>query len=196
MTTRGWYLRRAVPWLPMLVCLALACGLTAALARWPHHALSFLPAILACCAVAASFAFDEPNPAVAAVTPRGAGWRRTTRLVAALAPLVLWIAVVAVRPGDLDLQRPGWWLLGGSVVVLVAGLAGLAARREVTAPSGPLSAGVALAVYVPLVIAMFLGWTPPYPIDGFPAGVAFFWSGIAGLGLLALGAALRPGLGR
>jgi hypothetical protein len=178
----------------MVVCLVLTAGLTAALARWPNHALSFLPAILACCAVAASFAFDEPSPAVAAVTPRGAGWRRTTRLAAVLAPLALWTTVVAMRPGDLALQRPGWWLLGGSVVVLVAGLAGLAARREVPAPSGPLSAGVALGVYLPLVLATFLGWTLPYPIIGFPAGVALFWSALAALGLLAIGAAVRPGL--
>ncbi len=45
-----------------------------------------------------------------------------------LLPLTLWAVVVALRPGDVPLARPGWWLLGGAAVLLVAGSAALASR--------------------------------------------------------------------
>ena len=46
--------------------------------------------LLACCAAAAAFAYDENALPVVAVTPRGAGWRRANRLGVTLVPLSAW----------------------------------------------------------------------------------------------------------
>jgi len=70
------------------------------LARWPDDAFLLAPALLACCAAAAAFAYDEDALAVVAVTPRGAGWRRANRLGVTLVPMSVWALVVALRPGD------------------------------------------------------------------------------------------------
>lgn len=115
----------------------------------PSSAVVLLPSVLARCAAASAFVFDERATAVVAVTPRGAGWRRTARLAVAVMPLAGWSAIVLVRPGDLPLERPGWWLLGGATIAMTAGLAAWASRREVAAPSSALAAVVALAVISP-----------------------------------------------
>ena len=190
----GWYLRRAIPWMALLGCLAGAVVLAVALDRWPTTAMTLLPALLASCAAAAAFTFDEVSLPVVEVTPRGSVWRRTARLAAALLPLAVWALVVAVRPGDLPLSRGSWFLIGLAAITLTAGLAALASRHAVATPGGSLAALVVLALISPVVIGAFLGWDSLYPIGEFSAGVLAFWLGVAGSGVLACVAALRPGV--
>jgi hypothetical protein len=153
--------------------------------------LALLPAMLGCCVAAAGFCFDEPAPALAAVTPRGGGWRLSTRLAAAAVPLALWVLLVLLRPGGLELTRRGWWFAGLCATFLVVGLAAVAARREVAAPGTSLAAAVTLGVFTPVVIGMFLGWQSVYPVEEFPRGVLVFWSAVGIAGAATCAAALR-----
>lgn len=191
---RWWYLRRGVAWLPLLTCCALAGLLTLAVRQWPSTALVLLPLLLACCVCAAAFVFDERAASVVAVTPRGAGWRRTARLAVAVVPLAMWTAVVVVRPGDLPLDRGDWWLIGAAATLLTVGLAALASRREVTAPGSVLATGAALATLAPVIVTNFAGWDPVYPLSDFGTGVRGTWLGVAAAGCLACLVALRPGV--
>ncbi len=190
----GWYLRRAIPWMALLGCCSGALLLVIALDRWPTTAMILLPGLVAACAAAASFCFDEPPLEVVAVTPRGSTWRRTARLAVAGVPLVVWTVAVIVRPGDLPLDRSAWWLVGFAAIGLTVGLAALASRRAVASPGGSLAAAVVLVVISPVVIAAFLGWDSLYPIGDFTSGVLTFWLAVAGAGAVACATALRPGL--
>ncbi|MCW2762592.1 MAG: hypothetical protein JWR85_2793 [Marmoricola sp.] len=190
----GWYLRRAIPWMALLGCCAAAVLLVVALDRWPTTAMVLLPALVAACAAAAAFCFDEVSLPVVEVTPRGAVWRRAARLVAAGIPLVLWTSAVLVRPGDLPLSRGSWWLVGFAAIDLTVGVAALASRRAITSPGGSLASAVVMVVISPVVVAAFLGWDSLYPIDDFASGVLTFWLAVAGAGALACVAALRPGV--
>ena len=205
MTLRWWYLRRGVPWLAVLGCCAAAGLLAGVLAQWPSAAIVLLPGILACCAAAATFVYDERPVLLVAVTPRGDTWRRTARLAVALVPLALWSAIVLARPGDLPLHRGGWLLLGLAAVSLSVGAAALASRLEVPAPGAMIAPVVALAAIAPVVVAAFLGWESVYPIGDFPRGVWVFWSlvgcGAALVAFPALGSGVRasarpPGVGQ
>jgi hypothetical protein len=172
-----------------------AAGVTAVLlARWPDDAFLLAPALLACCAAAAAFAYDEDALPVVAVTPRGAGWRRVNRLVVTLVPLALWAVVVTLRPGDVQLSRPGWWLLGGATVLLVAGSAALASRRLVPTPGALLAPVVAVAAVAPVTLSGMFSWGTLYPIGDFPDPVRMVWLVVALSGALACAVALRPGL--
>ena len=189
MTLVGWYLRRGIPWMPLLGCCAGAVVLAVALGAWPSTALVLLPALLAACAGAAAFCFDEVALPVVEVTPRGATWRRTARLAVALLPLGLWAVFVTVS--DLPLSLGAWWMVGLAAVALTVGLAALASRHAVPTPGGSLAAGIVLAVISPVVICAFLGWDSLYPMDDFTTGVLTFWLAVAGAGALACAAALR-----
>jgi hypothetical protein len=175
-----------------------ACGAAAVtavlLARRPGDAFLLAPALLGCCAAAAAFVYDEDALPVVAVTPRGAGWRRTNRLGVALVPLSVWAMVVALRPGDVHLSRSGWWLLGGAAVLLVVGSAAVASRRLVPTPGAVLAPVVALAAVAPVTIAGMFSWGTLYPIGDFPAGVRSVWLGVALIGAAVCGVSLRPGL--
>jgi hypothetical protein len=177
LSIRLWYLRRGVAWLPLLTGCGGAVVIAGLLARWPDDAFLLAPALLACCAAAAAFAYDEDALAVVAVTPRGAGWRRVTRLGVTLVPLSAWALVVALRPGDVPFWRPGWWLLGGATVLLVAGSAAMASRR-----------------LVPTTLAGMFSWGTLYPIGDFPDTVRTVWLGVALSGAAVCAVALRPGL--
>jgi hypothetical protein len=166
------------------------------LERWPSSSLLLLPSLLACCAAAAAFCFDESALPVVAVTPRGATWRRLTRLGAAAVPLLVFAAVVAVRPGDLPLARGSWWLLGAGAIGLSTGLAALASRRHVPRPGGALSGLVVLTVLGPVIVTSFLGWASIYPIGQFATGVRNLWLGVTGLAVVTCLLALRPGVRR
>ncbi|MDF2966341.1 MAG: hypothetical protein K0Q93_119 [Nocardioidaceae bacterium] len=164
------------------------------LARWPEDAVLLAPAFLACCAAAAAFAYDEDALPVVAVTPRGAGWRRANRLGVTLVPLSVWGLVVALRPGEVPFWRPGWWLLGGATVLLVAGSAALASRRLVQTPGAVLAPVVAVAALAPVTLSGMFSWGTLYPIGDFPDTVRTVWLGIALSGALVCAVALRPGL--
>jgi len=194
LSARLWYLRRGVAWLPLLGACVAAAITTAVLARWPDDAFLLAPAVLACCAAAAAFVYDEDALAVVAVTPRGAGWRRANRLGVTMVPLALWAAVVTLRPGDVPLSRPGWWLLGGATVLVVVGSAALASRRLVPTPGALLAPVVALAALAPVTLSGMFKWGSLYPINDFADAVRNVWLCVALCGLVACAVALRPGL--
>jgi hypothetical protein len=181
----GWYLRRAIPWMALLGCCAGAVLLALALDRWPSTALLVVPALLASCAAAAAFTFDEPSLEVVAVTPRGARWRRTARLAVAAVPFLVWSMLVLVRPGDLPLSRGAWLVVGLAAISTSAGLAALASRRAVPSPGGALAGGVVLTAISPVIVCGFLDWEPLYPLGDFPTGVLTVWLALAGAGVLA-----------
>lgn len=193
---RWWYLRRGVAWLPVLSCCVAAGVAALVLQLWPSTALVLLPTLLAACAAAGAYLFDEPPLAVVTVTPRGALWRGTARLSALLVPLGLWVGVVAARPGDLVFDRPGWLLAGGAAILLATGLAAATSRRDVPAPGATLGGAVALSVIAPVVAAGFIGFDTPYPLAGFSEGVRSFWLLVAAVAVLACAGALRPGIRR
>lgn len=194
MTQLVWYVRRAVPWLALLACCGAAAVAAVALHRWPASAGVLLPAILGACAAGSAFVFDERELAVAAVTPRAA-WRRTARLGVAVVPLAVWSGVVVSRPDTVPLDRPGWWLIGVALTLLTTGAAALAARREQPAPGSGIASAVAMAVFVPGLLSMLLGWGSLYPVGEFGSGVGAFWGAVAAAGVVACLVALRPGLG-
>lgn len=194
MTTRLWYLRRGVAWLPLLGSCGIATVLAVLLARWPDDAFLLAPAVLACCAAAAAFVFDEAALSVVAVTPRGAGWRRVNRLAVMVVPLAVWAVVVALRPSDTALSRPGWWMLGGATVLLVVGAAALASRRLVTTPGALLAPVVTLLAVAPVTVSWMFSWGSFYPIGDFPDPVRTIWLGVAASGSVVCALALRPGL--
>ena len=196
MSTRLWYLRRGVAWLPLLGGCVAAAATAVLLARRPDDAFLLAPALLACCAAAAAFAYDEDALPVVAVTPRGAGWRRVNRLGVTLVPLSVWALLVALRPGDVPLWRPGWWLLGVATVLLVAGSAALASRRLVPTPGALLAPVVALAAVAPVTLSGMFSWGTLYPIGDFPDAVRTVWLGVALSGGAVCAVALRPGLHR
>ena len=192
MSQRWWYLRRAVPWTALLGCCAAAVVVSLLLERWPSSAMVLLPALVASCAAGAAFVFDEATIAVVEVTPRGATWRRVARLAVAGVPLLVWTAAVWAAPGDLALDRGTWWVVGAAAVVLGVGAAAAASRRSVPMPGAALAPILVLGLFAPLVITMFLGWEPVYPVDGFTDSSGRFWTAVAVAGLLACAAALRP----
>lgn len=179
---RWWYLRRAVPWAAVGGCsLAAAVG-AASLHPWPENAAAVLPLVLAACAAACGFVFDDVATSVTTVTPRGDRWRRTTRLAAGLLPLGTWVLLVASTPGRLALDRPGWLLAGAGAALSSVGVAAFCARRQVPRP-GPAVAGVVvLLAMLPVVAGPFLDWEPVYPTDTSPARVVVLWTGLAVLG--------------
>ena len=194
MTARLWYLRHGVAWRPVLACCAAAAVAARLVVHWPDVAGVLAPTVLACCAGAAAFVYDEDALQVVAVTPRGAGWRRTARLGVTLLPLSVWAVVVALRPGDVAFVRPGWWLLGGATLVLVAGSAALASRRLVPTPGALLAPVVALAAVAPVTLTGMFSWGSLYPIGDFPHAVRTVWLGVALVGAGACMVAFRPGL--
>ena len=193
MSTRLWYLRRGVAWLPLLGGCGAAAVIAVLLAWWPDDALLLAPALLACCAAAAAFAYDEDALPMVAVTPRGAGWRRANRLGVTLVPLSMWALMVALRPGNVQFWRPGWWLLGGATVLLVAGSAALASRRLVATPGALLAPVVALAAVAPVTLTGMFSWGTLYPVGDFPGPVRTVWLGVALTGAAVCAVALRPG---
>lgn len=194
MSARLWYLRRGVAWLPTLAACSAALIMVGLLSRWPDDAFLLGPMLLACCAAAAAFAYDEDALHVVAVTPRGATWRRTNRLGVTLLPLSVWVGVVTLRPGGVAFARPGWWLLGLATVLLVVAAAALASRRLVPTPGALLAPVVALAVVAPVTLAGMFSWGTLYPLGDFPDPVRTMWLGVALIAAVLCAVALRPGL--
>lgn len=193
MNARLWYLGRGVAWLPVLGCCGAAVVTALLVVRWPDSAGVLVPAALACCVGAAAFVYDEAALPVIAVTPRGAGWRRSARLVVTLVPLSVWALVVTVRPGHVPLARPGWWLLGGATVLLVVGSAALASKRLVSTPGVLLAPVAALAVIAPVTLSGMFTLGSLYPIGDFPGAVWAVWLVVATTAVVVCTAGLLPG---
>ncbi|MFC4785166.1 hypothetical protein ACT8ZV_11855 [Nocardioides sp. MAHUQ-72] len=191
---RLWYARRGVTWTPLLACCALAVGAALVGHRWPASLAVLLPAALAGCAAGAGFVFDEAATQVVSVTPRGAGWRRTTRLAVVVVPLAVWLVVVATLPRTVVPDRSGWVTVGVACLLLSAGASGLCARRAVSAPGSTVAAGVAGLVLMPLVVGPLVGWEPVLPLGEFSSGLTAFWSAAIALGTLLASWGPRPGL--
>jgi hypothetical protein len=177
-----------------LVCCAAGAVPGLLVVQWPDVAGVLMPVVLAGCAAAVAFVYEEDALPVVAVTPRGAGWRRIARIGVALPPLTVWVVVVALRPGDVALARPGWWLLGGATLVLVAGSAALASRRLVPAPGAVLAPVVALAAVAPVTFSGMFSWGSLYPIGDFPQAVRTVWLGVGLVGVTVCTIAFRPGI--
>jgi len=192
---RLWYARRGISWVPFLACLLLAAVLAAVGNQWPGTLFLLLPVSLACSAAAVGFVFDESATAVVAVTPRGAGWRRTTRCLIALIPAAAWVSIVATLDRDeVGVDRAGWLLAGLGTQLVALGLAGLAARRGVPTPGSLVASLLVMLVLAPLVVGPFTGLEPVFPIGPFPGWVTAFWTGTALLGAGLLTRAVWPRL--
>ncbi len=186
---RLWYLRRAIPWATVLGCLVAATGIALMVNQWPDVALVGLPLVVATCAAAASFAYDEPAAAIASVTPRAGWWRASARLLAALPPLAAVLLLLAAMPAELRLDRSGWWLIGAALVLLAMAPAAWAARHQVGRPGGAVAGGAVLLGIAPVVLSMLLGWESIYPFGEFATWVEAFWLTIALLGAVGCAAA-------
>jgi hypothetical protein len=190
---RLWYAGRGVPWIPLLACLALAAAAAAVGHRWPHAMMVLLPAALAACAAAAGFTFDEAALPVVAVTPRGAGWRRTTRLAVAVLPLLWWVGIVGTVPDVAEPDRLPWLVVGLACIGFATGVAALGNRRETASPGSAVAPLVAGLVLTPVVIGPVGGWPPVLPLGPFPHDLITAWgAGAVASGLLATWA-VRPG---
>jgi hypothetical protein len=190
---RLWYAGRAVPWIPLLACLALAGTAAAVGHRWPDALVVLLPAALAACAAAAGFAFDEAALPVVAVTPRGAGWRRSTRLGVATIPLLWWLGVVGTVPGTVGPDRLSWTIVGLACIGFATAVAALGNRRDTAAPGSAVAPLVAGLVLTPLVIGPVGGWPPIFPLGPFPDDLTTAWGAGAATAAGLAAWALRPG---
>lgn len=192
---RLWYAGRGISWVPLLACLGCAGVMTVVGRQWPGTLFVLLPATLACCAAAAGFVFDESATAVVAVTPRGAGWRRTTRCLVALLPAGVWVVIVtAVAGREPGVDRVGWVLAGLGALVIALGLAALAARRQVSAPGPAVASTLVMLVLMPPVVGPLAGLEPVLPMGRFAGWVTAFWVGALVLGAGAVARAVRPGI--
>lgn len=187
---RLWYLRRAVPWAALLGFLGAAAGITLLLHRWPDVATVGLPLVVASCAAAAGFAFDEPATAIASVTPRAGWWRGSARLLVTLPPLAVALVLVVTMPGELDLDRTGWWLIGVAFLLFAVAAAAMAASGQVARPGGAIAGSAALLGIAPVVLSLLLGWDPIYPFGEFATWVQVLWVAVAMLGTAGCAAAL------
>ncbi|MGH3348940.1 MAG: hypothetical protein ACRDO4_18325 [Nocardioides sp.] len=191
---RAWYLGRAIPWVALLGCCLVAGLAVAALHRWPDNAWAVLPLVLAACAAAAGFVFDDVATAVTSVTPRGGTWRRTSRLLAGLVPVAVWALLVATAPSELSLDASAWLLAGLAGAVAAAGAAAIGSRRQLARPGPTVAGAIVMLVLVPSVAGPFLEWEPVFPFGDYPGWVLGFWAGVLGVGMLLVGWAMRPGL--
>jgi hypothetical protein len=189
---RLWYLGKAVPWGALLGCCAVAALAVASLHPWPGNAWAVMPVVLAACAAASGFVFDELAVAVTAVTPRGGSWGPSSRLAAGLVPLGVFGVLVVSAPTALSLDRPAWLLTGVGAMAMAAGAAASCARRQLPRP-GPVVAGaVALLVLAPMIAGPFLDWQSVFPWGDPPGWVLGFWGTLAGLGIVLAVTAASP----
>jgi hypothetical protein len=64
----------------------------------------------------------------------------------------------------------------------------------VPTPGAVLAPVMALGAVAPVTLAGMFSWGTLYPIGDFPAGVRSVWLGVALIGAVVCGVALRPGL--
>ena len=188
---RLWYLRRAIPWPPVAVCVAAAVALVAAAHVSPATADLVLPLAALVAVAATCFLFDEPAVAVTAVAPRSGRWALALRASTAALPLGAGLALLLTAPADARGDRSDWALV-------VAGLAGtvmpavlVGARRQLPRPGAPLASVVILGGLAPLVLGPFLHLRSPYPQPELSDALRTIWAAAAGTGLAGALALLR-----
>jgi hypothetical protein len=192
---RLWYARRGISWVPLLACLCPALVVVPIGDRWPGSLAVLLPGALALCAASCGFVFDERATAVVSVTPRGAGWRRTTRCVVAVLPALVWVALVTGLDGrEPRIEWTGWVVAGLGAQLVALGLAAVASRREVSAPGSSIASLLVILVLMPLVVGPLAGWEPVLPVGPFQDWVIRFWVAAALVGAALVARAVRPGL--
>ncbi len=189
---RLWYLRRAVPWVAVISCLALAALLSAATHRWPTSAVVLLPFAVASGAAAAGFLLDDAGSALTGSTPRGGRWAEGSRLATLPVIGVLVLALVGPAAGAAGLSALAW--SGVSLVSVALGLAvARALRVRVPAPGTHVAVVLVLATALPFTVGALLGWVPPWPEDELSGWVAAFWASLAGVSALVLVSGLLRG---
>lgn len=190
----AWYLRRAVPWAPVLGALAVG-GLLLALAhRWDSLTGLVLPLVALLAVAAAALVYDDPSVAVSAVTPRGDRWAGVRRLGCGAVPLGAGTVLLAGAPGEVE--TGSWGLvvagLGASVLLLAA----TASRRQLARPGSAIASGVVLLGLAPMVVGTFLDVRSPYPLPDLSTGLTACWAALATLGVLGCVALLAGHRGR
>ena len=153
---RLWYVRRGIPWVPFLACLALVVGAAGAIARWPQLSGGLLPAASGLGAAATGFVLDEPAAEATNVTARGGRWARLARAGVALVPVAIWLIVVETAPAGT--HRTGWTMTGLTGQAAAMTLAVLARRRGSATPGALIAPAVAGLTLAPFVIGPILGW--------------------------------------
>ena len=189
---RLWYLRRAIPWPPVAVCVAAAVALVAAAHVSPATADLVLPLAALVAVAATCFLFDEPAVAVTAVTARSGRWTLALRASVAALPLGAGLALLLTAPADVRGDRGDWALVLAGLAAAVMLIALARARRQLPQPSSPLASLVVLCGLAPLVAGPFLQWRSPYPQPELSDAWRVFWAGAAGTGAIgALAVALN-----
>lgn len=191
---RLWYVRHGVSWAPLLACCITAAAAFVLLPHWPRAEAALPLLALTACSAAAGFVFDEFSGDVVAVTPRGAGWRRSTRLALALLPAAVWCAGVRAIPQEHAAGTGPWTLVGLVCITVAVGIAGLLSRYGVASPGSPVAAGVAVLVLAPPVVGPMAGWDSVVPPTPGSHEVMIVWWGLGIVALLLVAAAVRPGL--
>ena len=179
-----WYLRRAIPWPPVAVCVAAAVALVAVVHASPAIADLGLPLAALIAVAATCFLFDEPAVAVTAVTARSGRWALALRASVAALPLGAGLALLLTAPADVRGDRGDWALVLAGLAATVMLIALARARRHLPQPSSPLASLVVLCGLAPLVAGPFLQWRSPYPQPELSDAWRVFWMGAVGTGAI------------
>lgn len=189
------YVRRAVPWRPVLVAAALTTVVVAATQRWPEADLVLLRLAMATAGAGAAFALDDVSAPVVDAAPRLPAWRTGARMVAAAVPALAWAGGVWAA----DLRNPGLPALallleGAGVLAIAVGAAAWLRRRGRHAPGEVVAAPVAFVVLGCLLFRPEVREVAVFPdaIGWGRSSVLWAALAVAGAGVLVLASRNSP----